>query len=370
MTRGGLSNVRWVSGLKAHALDRKLVLCLLGSLHKELIEEICRDKDVTTYELVDFIEGDLVMASDLAVVRGLTPEKAGRARTSLGKLRERAVEFQDLGIGVILISSAPKEIYPEVSGSNILEDAGASPTNPIPPIISSLRESRVNSPQYCEIECEQIADGLVELGRDLVVAVDGFLFEEDGYGQSLSQHFTVAEVRSLISIGVVEQNNGEIDFTLPKRILVDCVSRAFFRFTDHPDSARQIYGDAWVIENLIRSRIRQRAMEKWGASWRDSLINQGRQRQILALAQESAYPLAKRFQDLRDPLEWLTLQELFDLRVEKGLGDLGLPGPLWSKLRSEVSPIRNKVAHMRYLSKSDAQVVRRWKSVLQNQPFE
>lgn len=365
MSDDHLVSVKWVSELKSRALDRMLVLCILGPLHSELIDEICNDPDVTPFNAIDLIEGEFIEASRIVAVRDLTPEKASRARTSLGKLREKSIELRDLGTSVIIISSAPKEVYPVVAGSNILEEAVASSINPPPRLIQEFREKRVQSVSGREGECEQIAKGLAGLGRDLVVSVEECLFEDDGYGDQLSQYFSAPEMRALRSLGLVGGPDGDEFFTLSKQITMDCVSRSFSHFSETPENAGQIYDDMWMIENLIRSSIRIKAMNSWGAGWRDSLINAGRQSKILELAQESAVPLARKFRDLRDPLEWLTLQELFELRLDKGLGDLGLPNPLWIRLRSEVSPVRNKVAHTRYLSKNDARVVRRWKLVLQ-----
>ncbi|HEX3004619.1 MAG TPA: hypothetical protein VHO27_10420, partial [Angustibacter sp.] len=75
-------------------------------------------------------------------------------------------------------------------------------------------------------------------------------------------------------------------------------------------------------------------------------------------------PRAAKLADLRDPLEWLTTSELLELRELRALGDLGIPAVLWGKLRTEIIPIRNKVAHMRMISEQDLRRATMWRRIV------
>lgn len=73
-------------------------------------------------------------------------------------------------------------------------------------------------------------------------------------------------------------------------------------------------------------------------------------------ARESAYLATTSIVQIRDPLEWLSLGELFQLCDMQSIGNLGLDPAIWRNFSAQVVPIRNRTAHMRNLHQGNPQL--------------
>lgn len=100
-------------------------------------------------------------------------------------------------------------------------------------------------------------------------------------------------------------------------------------------------------------RFRLRAVAAWGPNWRHECLSSVQPKEVLKRAAEAAYPGANSIKLIRDPLEWLTLGELLDLKDRAEIGDLGWSQALWRNFAADIMPIRNRLAHMRTLHPGD-----------------
>ena len=104
-------------------------------------------------------------------------------------------------------------------------------------------------------------------------------------------------------------------------------------------------------------------MTKYPADWRTSSVG-GLKGEILKRAQQDTNVTAKSINDLRDPLEWLTLGELMDIVRGPKFNDLGVEPVVWRKLQEQLVPVRNRLAHVRMLKAKDAEIVGMWASII------
>jgi hypothetical protein len=84
----------------------------------------------------------------------------------------------------------------------------------------------------------------------------------------------------------------------------------------------------------------------------------------LELSRRDSVPAAVNVEDVRSPLDWLTLSDLLAVARESAASSptsrvCGYSAEDWAKLDREIVPIRNRVAHMRLARQGDLDTVRR-----------
>jgi len=73
---------------------------------------------------------------------------------------------------------------------------------------------------------------------------------------------------------------------------------------------------------------------------------------------------ARTINEIRNPLEWLSLGELLELVERPPCDGLGLTAVEWRRFKQDVLPVRNRLSHMRLLKRGDKEVAQQWLTIL------
>jgi hypothetical protein len=292
-------------------------------------------------------DGELVLIDDLEYLASNRGDK-------LGTLRERLMRETARGRRFALVSRTPKTAYPETVGSDVVSDAKQvfAPT---------ADHQDVGGPEESFYEtCVR------ELGDRTLMALSAAMWDFQLGPRDALQSLTKPDVEALRGAGLVRAGADGVSWEKggnykKLRAAVALVSaETVGARTSVPDT----FSELWTLERIIRNMVRRALVARMGEGWRESCLESSLRKEVLERAQKDSQPGAAKMADLRDPLEWLTTTELLDLRVRHELGDLGLAPYLWGKLRSDVVPIRNRIAHMRIVSDDDARTVRTWRKLV------
>jgi hypothetical protein len=286
----------------------------------------------------------------------------------LGRLRERVMAELDRGQRFILISRYPRSRYPDIPGSSLLEDAKMH----LPQLLETTAwDDPLPLPVYATGACIDLrslfSSILLELGTEIISLLDHALFETFEAPARVLDGFLPREVEALLGSGlVVLTQDHKLAWAFPRRILElkEALAHVVSGIAEIGTDLGPTFSLLFSLERQIRSVMRTTARAVWGESWRSQLLNGSLPSEVLKRAIADSYPAAKSLKELRDPLEWLTFSELLLLRERKEFGSLGMDPVLWRRLAAEVSPIRNRLTHMRLLRSEDLQVARRWSTVV------
>ncbi|WP_194410043.1 hypothetical protein [Microbacterium cremeum] len=353
----------WVELIHQKAEQLRVVFLQLGSSNeparRALTSSHLAVQTVRTYMKPDRerVEGTLLLDNmeDLAVT---SPDVA------MGALRERVFADVDAGTRVVLLSRAPRIAYPAVVGSSLLDDASFAHA----PVVKS------NGPEGFPACVEDGTDptpllrqALSELGPELCASLDRALYESMLTGETALSTLSARELEALDGAGITAPNGATRSWNFSKH-LVPLKSALDDVLSDDLDPQHQltdVSAGLWKIERIIRREIRKRAVTAWGGSWRQQCLNADLTEKVLERATEEAYLAATSIKHLRDPLEWLSLGELLQLKDRTEIGDLGLNAAFWRRFGAQIMPIRNRLAHMRTLRPDDATNVVKWQRVLE-----
>lgn len=130
---------------------------------------------------------------------------------------------------------------------------------------------------------------------------------------------------------------------------------------DVPNAWETVSRGLWEIERRVREAVRMRAEQKGGKGWRASALSPVLAARALDRAQADAFPASTEPKDLPNPFEWVSLAEVIQtIEEHEWARPAGVPLIFWKRLQAELSPVRNRVAHMRLLGPGDGDIVRRW----------
>lgn len=333
-------------------------------------------------EVTSLCDGTMTVAEFLAAgtpaVRSLvitdleyacTPD--GLATLSLGALRARVDEALEAGTAVLLASAYPKMRYPEVPGSSLLDDAST--------VHLPLKPSRAGEPLSCfpswtaDVKTSDWMKSLLdELGLDLISRLDEVLYESQLPPIDALNALAPNELDSLYFAGLIRPSGEAYGWAssgmLP--VLKEAVASVLANSTSITSDLPTVFELLWQIERRIRAVYRQTAIDVWGDQWKEvCLASEDLKRKVLLRAGDFAYRGVKKLSVLRDPLEWLTLSELLNLRQEKAgsVGDFGIDPTLWRTFALEVLPIRNQVSHMRLTRPRDLLTLKAWANLMRKQ---
>jgi hypothetical protein len=175
------------------------------------------------------------------------------------------------------------------------------------------------------------------------------------------------EAEALQGAGLAVVEFGTYKWTIPMRFgeFREALSDALAQLTETQECLTQVFALMWSLERSIRMALRNRALDVWTTKWRQESLHGDFPKRILERATGDVYIAAKSIKEIRDPLEWLTLAELLELRQGRPeFGGLGVEDVVWKKFATEILPIRNRLSHMRLLREDDITVVRQWSNVL------
>ena len=359
---------QWI-GQALSALEQfTVVFAQLGAAHEPLRTtlstvgdksvDLASDRDVSLFP---------IEKQQRIVLTGL--EQFVDSPHKLGDLREQTLRaVTTTNARVLLVSRVPRICYAETPGSSILEDAKFI----APPLVEAETDGAPETrlPAMASKDFDHFQDLLrtifVELGSAVCASLDHAIFEA-GLGETeCLEALPPREFESLCGSGLTIKTGGarlwsvEKRFTEVKSVLSDVVSTSVV-----PQYAYdRIYGYLFSLERQIRNAVRVRAIEEWPSKWRTQVLNGDLGDKVLERAGEDAYRTARSVAELRDPLEWLTLGELLQIRGREEIGLLGLDKRLWDRLADDVVPVRNRLTHMRLVRPEDLSQVRRWAQVI------
>ncbi|MFN8075137.1 MAG: hypothetical protein U0Q15_06905 [Kineosporiaceae bacterium] len=345
----------WIATLPERAKQYSVIFVQLGFASRRTSEALLAG-NLPVVPAKEFAHADLTAEHPVVVITGL--DRRSPAAIPLGVVRERVMREAANGYSFILVSSIPKQAFEDTVGSDIIADARqifAPATHRIPAESESVA-SLMGFYQKC----------VSELGDDVVHEVCQSLWEDQSSPQdsvrSLSRE-AVAALRGALLLDVLDGNATwrVSDF----KAFRDGVALAYSERRAAEPWVGATFTELWQLERLLRNLVRKALVEKCGNGWRTSCIPDGLKDEVLERAQRDLFPHARSMSDVSDPLEWLTTSELLDVRERLSLGELGLKSHLWSKLRNEILPIRNRAAHMRVIRREDATRCATWRKMLE-----
>lgn len=276
---------------------------------------------------------------------------------SMGVLRERVFREMELGSYFSLISGLPKNEFPVTPGSDLIADAKQV-------FVEETGDAATCT--GCPSTESHIQACLADAGTEAIEELSTRIWEGGDSPLSGLNACRRSSQNAFRGTGLVKLDGDRLAWTdwCDQREIRSKIAFVSAASLDESSALSAVYGDLWFVERLLRNTIRGALVERSGASWKTSLGNDGLLREILERAQADSHPMATSVKELRDPLEWLTTTELLDLRESLSLGELGMPKLLWRRIRTEVVPLRNRVAHMRLISQNDAVESAMWRKVV------
>ncbi len=355
----------WILDLERKARRYSLVFIHLGSAFSPLRKDLA-DVEGKQLAIVEYLEEPAADQPTLYLLKDF--ERASKTTDiTVGRLRERVFSDIDGGHLFILVSTRARNSFDAGPGSDLLADSRQvfAPLNP-----QSEEDQLAVLPAYGNGErdgSDLLIDCLEELGSSTVLALSQALWDE---GLSPLESIKVLErsdIEVLRGAGLVHLKQDAVEWAFPRawKKLKNAVALVSSRYTEESAWLSAAFTDLWVVERVIRNGIRDALIAKQGESWRDGCLNTKLRADVLERARKDAQPSAGSVKELRDPLEWLTTVELLELREERELGSLGMESYLWTKLRNDVVPIRNRAAHMRLIGADDARILRNWRTIVQ-----
>lgn len=342
----------WLIDLPKKAQQFSIVFLQLGRAMAPVRERVSElpGQHVGAVELLsakELGEGALVF------VDGLEQLANGRGER-LGEIRERVMREAGEGRCMALISASPKTAYPDTIGSDVVSDA----KQVFAPVLGPADVGDLDDDFY--IECVK------ELGDRTLMALGDALWDAQLGPREAIDMLSKPDIEALRGAGLVRTDSNSVSWRPDgnyKRLRM-AVALVSAETVSGRAAVPDTFAELWTLERMIRNMVRRALVERMQDGWRESCLNGELRTSVLERAQKDTQPRASRMADLRDPLEWLTTTELLDLRERHELGGLGLEPYLWGKLRTDIVPIRNRVAHMRIVSDDDARLVRTWRKLV------
>jgi hypothetical protein len=352
----------WLANLQTKLATRRLLFVQLGAAH----EPARRALGLAGFTTVDVeqVTSETVDSAAVVVIDRLERLIAQRGDLSMGPLREEVFSWIEHGKTCILLSRSPRAAYPAVPGSSLLDDASFAHGPDLP-------HGPVESWPTCSVDGDEVETvlrkALHELGPEVCGALDRAIFECLLTGMAAIDLLGAREVEAIQAAGLISSVEQGLRWNFPthlnalKEALGDVLSDDVL-----PQAQLDVVSQGlWQIERMLRRTIRLRSIAAWGPNWRQQCVSTLQPSEVLKRATEAAYPGANSIKLLRDPLEWLTLGELLELKNRAQIGDLGMTPGLWRNFAADIMPIRNRLAHMRTLHPGDAADVAKWLRALE-----
>lgn len=356
----------WLDRLARKAQVQNLLFLQLGAAHAPARRALAASP-FSCVSVTAFVQEDSDPPGAVIVIDGievLATSKSEREVT-FGILRDRVFGSLARGKRCILLSRSPRAAFPAVPGSSLLDDAS---------FVHGPRDdmSEVSRWPSCRLDGEApesvLRAALSDLGPEVCAALDRAIFDCLLTGEAAIGVLSAREVEAIGAAGLISSTSGggccwnfQQHLNPLKSALADVLADAVLP----QEQLSAVNHGLWQIERMIRRAVRQKAVGAWGDKWRQQCLQGELPRKVLERATEAAYPAANSIKLLRDPLEWLTLGELLDLKGRTEIGDLGIPSVLWRNFSADIMPIRNRLAHMRTLHPGDSAEVVKWLRALE-----
>jgi hypothetical protein len=287
---------------------------------------------------------------------------------TLGNLRQKVTQILNES-DVCLLSRVPRMAYPNVPGSSLIEDAKV---HCLPTLeadeqatdVAATEGAMLPTVSHGSASCSEVFHAsVVELGVSVLAALDYAIFESLA-GPDFVERLAPAEIEALRGAGLVDAIDGVQKFPapLPFSEFKESVSMALANVVHPQSELGDITARLWTIERTVRRALRQAAVIQRGRNWRESIAQGALASDVLQRARGDAYLTASGISELRDPIEWLSVEELLDVVQSKTFSGLGVKDYIWQRFRQELVPIRNRLSHMRIIRNGDKSTVAMWEA--------
>lgn len=358
----------WVSEVSANAERFGLVFAQLGAAQRPVRSFICEHvANCTT--VAEYLDATPQQAPSLVLIRDLEVVQNGKGPT-LSAMRERVLSDMDRGVKFILLSTMPRTAYGPVPGSSLLEDAKFS-YGPVLALSSGVADPSLVLPDRTANNTDLsmlLSEILQELGVEVCASLDHAMFEAMLNPNDVFSTLTSREIEALQGASLVVVLKQKAEWSVPKRLgeLKEALSDVLAKYTAAQVGVAEIFDAIWVLERTIRQSVRSQAKREWNTKWRQEVLQGDLPAKVLERAALAAYAAAKTIKEIRDPLEWLSLGELLQIRSDRtGIGELGVESPLWKLFAAEILPIRNRLSHMRLMRPEDLAIALKWLKVME-----
>lgn len=354
----------WLLGIHRKVAQLPIVFLQLGASNEPARRALMASR-VEVQRVRDYLNSEDQPFTGTLVIDEMESFTILSAASQMGALRERVFKDVESGARVILLSRAPRLAFPAVVGSSLLDDASFVHA----PVIKSAGahewptciEDGASAP---EVLCKT----LNELGMELCASLDRVVYENSLTGEEAMGLLDARELEALDGASITAPHGAIRTWNFPKHLapLKKALDEVLSDALGPQHQLAEVSTGLWKIERIIRREVRRRAIAAWAGSWRMQCLNGDLPGKVLERATESAYLGANSIKQLRDPLEWLSLGELLQLRERREIGDLGLSTAHWRLFSAQIMPIRNRLAHMRNLRPEDAADVVKWQRVFES----
>lgn len=350
----------WVRRVADKSEINSLVFLQLGAGHLATAELLSE----AGYRLVavsDYL--DAADATDSRIVlTGLESLATAPGDQRLGELRQRVQQGAKEGTKFVLQSTAPRVAFP-IIGSQILMDATFE-TGPGP-------DAWARGDAHDYLFERQIHEGMTvrevlplvlrQLGLSICAQLDRSIFEGASFNGTFDG-LDSTEIEALYGAGLTSPSDGwrlgghheEL-----RRALTDVLD-GFDRTPAHVSDA---HASMAALTSRIRRTVRAAGRAQWGRDWARELLPTDVSSRVVSRAARSVAPAAIEVADVRDPLVWLSLRELFSLRKTANLGDLGVPAKLWDAAEPPLAAIEDRLRYMGHLTQNDSATVAKWSDI-------
>ena len=213
----------------------------------------------------------------------------------------------------------------------------------------------------------RIREALDELGTETVAWLDDrvtrlreFEFREDPVHAD--------ELAACRGSGlVVPTDSTTFEVPMPLRA---ALTRAILDSSAHSARATSlsllVFEEVFALERLLRALTMDGAQRHHGASWKRGVVRSSSvQSVLLRRAHDDGFAWVRAFDEIPNPLEWMTLTELFDVVLaQPEVRPTSLTTNLLQQMASEMAPVRKRLAHMRLPLPMDLVIARRWLEIV------
>lgn len=347
----------WATSIAAKADVSTIVFLQLGSSYlasAELLTEV----GFSLLSVESFLDGEEVEGNRI-VLTGLDSLSTVSGEQRLGKLRIKVKDQVLQGKRFVLQSCAPRLVY-ESRGSLLVMDAvfatGPSRTS---------WDTNGESPLVFEAELDPgrpfrsvLRDSLTELGLSLCARLDRVVYES-GNPDPNSHDLDGSELEALRGVGLMDSAN--------RWYLSDPSSALRRELTDVLDGRRDatlhltaIVEEFDSLTSILRKTLRASARTRWGPGWPVECLSSDLAADVVARASSDLVPLAESIEDVRDPLLWLTVKELFLLRRQCQFGELGMRDAAWRMAERELGAVEDRLRYFGHFTRQDEAWVKKW----------
>lgn len=218
-----------------------------------------------------------------------------------------------------------------------------------------------------KVALREYTAALEELGPDVLATVDHYVTELDRFEVDFSE-IDGALVDALRGAALADvEDEGRSIKLLPgkdQRRMHAALRTVVDSTTQLPRCYLQGVEKLWVIERTLRAEVRRLLGAQYGEpDWKRHLPGGSElHRRVVSRAAQEAFPRAEACVDLPNPLEWMTLGELIDLVMSNDrIRPFEVGDAFWQRMRVELAPARDRIAHMRLLREGDEQTINRWR---------